>query len=280
MGRLTIVSRAVAIELVGCAVCPLPQDCAKLASFNSGPPAQGVECSAMNVRIEKIRQLLSEIEARAAVDSAGDRSFSALELPVVVQEIVDDLQPLLTPYDAAFYWFLFRHSIANDGSPYIRVSTRFLQRAVVRSSYSQAAENSVSLGKVQETLRALESVGAIRKEAEANRQGTLYRVLIPEEIEACRKFRAERMTEEPALMFPVPGVEKDEAFKTRMRIFERDDYKCRQCQKQLTRFTATLDFVKPTAEGGEDNEKSLVTTCVDCNSEKKNQAARIQFAQR
>jgi len=280
MGRLSILSWAVVIKPVGRGVCPLGQDCAKLAFFNSGPPAQGVECSAMNVRIEKIRQLLSEIEARAKVDSAGNRGFSALELPVVVQEIVDDLQPLLTPYDAAFFWFLFRHSIANDGSPYIRVSTRFLQRAVVRSSYSQAAENSVSLGKVQETLRALESVGAILKEGEPNRQGTLYRVLIPEEIEACRKFRAERMTEEPALMFPVSGVEKDEASKTRMRVFERDDYKCRHCQKQLTRFTATLDYLKPIAEGGDDNEENLVTTCVDCNSEKKNHAARIQFAQR
>jgi hypothetical protein len=234
----------------------------------------------MNERIEKIRQLLSEIEARAEVAPAGDRGFSALELPVVVQEIVDDLQPLLTPYDAAFYWFLFRHSIANDGSPYIRVSTRFLQRAVVRSSYSQAVENSVSLGKVQETLRALENVGAIRKEAEPNRQGTLYRVLIPEEIEACRKFRAERMTEEPALMFPASSVDKDEASKTRMRVFERDDYKCRHCQMQLTRFTATLNYVKPIAEGGDDSEENLVTACVDCNSGRKSQTAGIQFAQR
>ncbi|MGA2727821.1 MAG: HNH endonuclease [Terracidiphilus sp.] len=233
----------------------------------------------MNARIEKIRQLLSEIEAGAEIDPAGDRGFSALELPTVVQEIVDNLQPLLTPYDAAFYWFLFRHSIANDGSPYIRVSTRFLQRAVVRSSYSQAVENSVSLGKVQETLRALENVGAIRKEAEPNRQGTLYRVLIPEEIEACRKFRAERMTEEPALMFPASTVDQDEAFKTRMGVFERDDYKCRHCQKQLTRFTATLDYVKPIAEGGDDSEVNLLTTCVDCNSGKKSQAAGMQFAQ-
>ena len=243
-------------------------------------PKRGVEFSAMNERIEKIRQLLSEIEARAEVAPAGDRGFSALELPFVIQEIVDNLQPLLTPYDAAFYWFLFRHSIANDGSPYIRVSTRFLQRAVVRSSYSQAVENSVSLGKVQETLRALENVGAIRKEGEPNRQGTLYRVLIPEEIEACRKFRAERMTEEPALMFPASGVEEDQAAKTRMRVFERDDYKCRHCQKQLTRFTATLDYVKPIAEGGDDSEENLVTACVDCNSGKKGQTAGMQFAQR
>ncbi|MDR3727448.1 MAG: hypothetical protein P4K86_10440, partial [Terracidiphilus sp.] len=132
---------------------------------------------------------------------------SAERFALVIQQIVDDLQPLLTPYDAAFYWFLFRHSIAKDGSPLLRVSTRHLSKAVVRSSYSQAAENTISLGKVQETIRALEEIGAIRKEGEPNRDGTLYRVLIPDEIEACRKFRSERMGSELELKFPSMGIE-------------------------------------------------------------------------
>ncbi len=162
----------------------------------------------MNERIERIRQLLSEVEVEMRVGAtAGDRDFSAQKLPVIVQEIVDDLQPLLTPYDAAFYWFLFRHSIAKDGNPHLRVSTRYLSRAVVRSSYSQAAENTISLGKVQETLRALESVGAIRKEGEPNRDGTLYRVLAPSEIDACRQFRSERSSSEQQLKFPSAGIE-------------------------------------------------------------------------
>ena len=121
----------------------------------------------------------------------------------IIQQIVDDLQPLLTPYDAAFYWFLFRHSIAKDGDPHLRVSTRNLRTAVVKSSYSQAEENPVSLGKVQDTLRALETIGAIRKEDEPNRDGTLYRVLIPEEIEACRSYRAERIAADQQLKIPI-----------------------------------------------------------------------------
>jgi hypothetical protein len=162
----------------------------------------------MNERLEKIRQLLSELEVEMKVGApAGDRDFSALELPLIIQEIVDDLQPLLTPYDAAFYWFLFRHSIAKDGNPHLRVSTRHLSKAVVRSSYSQAVENTISLGKVQETIRALESIGAIRKEGEPNRDGTLYRVLVPSEIEACKKFRAEREASEPEFKFPSSGIE-------------------------------------------------------------------------
>ncbi|MGB9406161.1 MAG: hypothetical protein WCA89_01430, partial [Terracidiphilus sp.] len=86
----------------------------------------------MNKRLEMIRQLLSELEVEgsATTATAGDRDFSALELPLILQEIVDDLQPLLEPYDAAFYWFLFRHSILKDGSPQLRVSTRSLRRAV------------------------------------------------------------------------------------------------------------------------------------------------------
>jgi 5-methylcytosine-specific restriction endonuclease McrA len=231
----------------------------------------------MNERLEQIRKLLGELEAEMKVGApAGDRDFSALELPLIVQEIVDDLQPQLSPYDAAFYWFLFRHSIANDGNPQLRVSTRHLRTAVVKSSYSQADESPVSLGKVQDTLRALEAIGAIRKEGEPNRDGTLYRVLIPEEIEACHKYRAERVAaeraaSEPQFKFPhsglgSSGMEHDTLRENRTKAYERDGYICRYCQKQLTRLTATLDHVKPIAEGGDNSLENLVTACLDCNA--------------
>ena len=219
----------------------------------------------MNPRIEKIRQLLSELEAESATSPQGDAGFSALELPDIIGEIVDDLQPILTAYDAAFYWFLFRHSIAKDGNPQIRVSRSTLRRAVVKSSYTDAEENMISFRKVQDTLRALEEIGAIQKLGEPNRQGTLYRVLIPDEIEACRKFRAERLAEEPAL-FPLSDKGQH---KKRMQVFERDGYKCRRCQKQLTRFTATLDYIKPPSDGGDETAENFITACSECNSRRR-----------
>jgi DNA-directed RNA polymerase subunit RPC12/RpoP len=225
----------------------------------------------MNARIEKIRQLLSELEVETAVSPQGDAGFSALELPVIIQEIVDDLQPILTAYDAAFYWFLFRHSIAKDGNPVIRVSRSSLRRAVVKSSYTNAAESNISLGKVQDTLRALEQIGAIRKMGEPNRQGTPYQVLIPDEIEACRKFRAERLAEESKL-FPASAI--DPAREKRTRVFERDGYVCRQCGKQLTRFTATLDSVHP-GNGADESEENLLTACGDCNSRRSGRSEAI-----
>jgi hypothetical protein len=228
----------------------------------------------MNERIEMIRQLLSEleVEGNGTTASAGDRDFSALELPLILQEIVDDLQPLLEPYDAAFYWYLFRHSISKDGNPHLRVSTRSLRRAVVKSAYSQDDEKTVSLGKVHESLRALENIGAIRKEGETNRDGTLYRVLIPEEIEACREFRSKRKASEPELFIKVSEIDYYNVRENRIRVFERDGYLCRYCHKQLTRFTATLDHVISVAEGGNNSLENLVTACLDCNSPKNKRA--------
>jgi len=227
----------------------------------------------MNQRLEQIRKLLGELEEEMkSGPSAVGRDFSAFELPLIIQQIVDDLQPQLSPYDAAFYWFLFRHSIAKDGDPHLRVSTRQLRTAVVKSSYSQLDENPVSLGKVQETLRALESIGAIRKEGEPNRDGTLYRVLIPGEIDACRKFRAERETSEPELKFPRSGIDDDDLNQSRISVFERDGYICRFCHKQLTRFTAMLDHVTPIAEGGDNSPENLATACIDCNAKRNRRA--------
>lgn len=222
--------------------------------------------SKMNERLEQIRKLLGELEEEMRSGSpAGDRDFSALELPLIIQQIVDDLQPQLTPYDAAFYWFLFRHSIAKEGDAHLRVSTRHLRTAVVKSSYSQLEENPVSLGKVQETLRALETIGAIRKEGEPNRDGTLYRVMIPDEIDACRRFRAERMAAEPELMFRFADGDEDALRENRTKVFERDGYVCRFCSKQLTRLTATVRRLRPDEAGGESLE-NLVTACLECNS--------------
>src|SRR6267143_2534855 len=147
----------------------------------------------MKERLEKIRTLLNEIEAEpvSGSDAENVHGFSAFELPLVIQEIVDDLQPLLSPYEMAFYWYAFRHSIAKNGSPLLRLSTRGLQNGVVKSMRTDRGNFSIALQTVRECLAALESTGAITKQGEPNRDGTPYRVLIPDEIEACRKFRAE-----------------------------------------------------------------------------------------
>ena len=221
----------------------------------------------MAEEIPKIRHLLDELESRGARGQSafGDSdSLTAAEMSVVIQEVVDDLQPLLTPYDIAFYWHLFRHSIARDGNPLLRFSTRDLQTGVVKSSRG----DTISLQNVRGILPTLESIGAIRKEGEPNRDGTPYRVLIPDEIEACRKFRAERAAEERKPEVAEGDLDYYNVRENRIKVHERDGYKCRYCGKQLTRVTCTLDHVTPVVAGGTNALDNLVTACLGCNSRK------------
>lgn len=90
----------------------------------------------MTNRFDQIRDLLAEIENESPGRPAADEhenalienTFTAFELPQIIQEIVDDLQPLLEPYEIAFYWYAFRHSIGRTGNPLIRLSTRKMQK--------------------------------------------------------------------------------------------------------------------------------------------------------
>jgi hypothetical protein len=144
----------------------------------------------MKDKIANIRGLLDQIESEIG-ESDGPmftQNFNALELPGIISDIVDFLVPALQPYEASFYWYLFRHSIPSSGQQYCRVSTTSLINGVVVSSAAQKSE-SLGLNTVRRTLRGLEEKGVIVKHREPNRDGTPYKVLLPEEIEICQKLK-------------------------------------------------------------------------------------------
>jgi hypothetical protein len=222
----------------------------------------------MRETIVEIRELLSRLECEAdqSETTANFRALSGLELPDMICDVIDFLLPVLTPYEAVLYMYLFRHSIIETGSPYVRASTRKLQSGVFKAR-SNSPDAKAALGAIRATLAQLANIGAIRQEGDANRDGTLYRLLLPEEIEVCAKHRSETATNSP-----IAATEEEADFynvrENRLKIYERDNYTCRHCGKQLTRITATLDHVHPVAEGGGNSADNLVTACLSCNSRK------------
>lgn len=61
-----------------------------------------------------------------------------------------------------------------------------------KSAYAaQSKDGASSYAAMRNALAGLIKIAAIRQEGEPNRDGTLYRVLLPEEIEVCGKHRAE-----------------------------------------------------------------------------------------
>lgn len=92
----------------------------------------------MRETITPIRTLLSQLESEASqADKATElRAFSSLELPDIMCDVVDLLMPELKPNELSLYLHFLRHSIIENGTPYIRVSRRSLQSGVVKSPYS------------------------------------------------------------------------------------------------------------------------------------------------
>jgi hypothetical protein len=134
----------------------------------------------MKDSINKIRQLLDELESNPTTEEPSFKeTFQLFELPELVASIVDYLQPVLEAYEAAIYWHMFRQSIIATGDVFVRVSNRGLQDGVIISSRSQTG---LSFGAVKEALAGLATKGAISLAGDVNREGTPYRIHLPEEI--------------------------------------------------------------------------------------------------
>src|SRR3989304_6239932 len=99
----------------------------------------------MKTEIQKIRELLTTIETQAEkeVEESFKQSFELFELPEIVSSIVDHLQPLLFPLEAAIYWHMFRHSILENGDVYVRTSVRGLGKKVINQSSGRSEERRV-----------------------------------------------------------------------------------------------------------------------------------------
>lgn len=59
----------------------------------------------------------------------------------------------------------------------------------------------------------------------------------------------------------------------RLAIFQRDEYRCVYCGRQLPVAQLTVDHIQPRVKRGDNSPGNLVTACQQCNGEKGNRAA-------
>lgn len=216
--------------------------------------------------IDRLKKLAAELEGTLEEDDSSvfARNFDALEVPDLVKSIIDYLQPQLHPYEAAIYWHLFRHSIISTGQQYCRASTKGMMSGVIRSSSGQSGD--LSYAAVQKALSGLEQKEVISKAGETTREGTLYKINLPEEIKSCQELMKEAKTDLPERIDEKKQLDYYNNPENRLKVFERDNYRCHYCDKQLTRFTATLDHIQPVSEDGDNSYENLTTACLHCNS--------------
>jgi hypothetical protein len=219
----------------------------------------------------KLRAIADELERIAPKDDPSFKeTFQLFELPDLIGSVVDYLQPELQPYDALIYWYMFRHSIIAVGDVFARVSNASLATGVGKS-FRLRETSQLGTQAVREAIQRLVAKGAISIAGDTNREGTLYRVHLPEEIELCREAMSRAQAEALPKVDPAREVDFYNVRENRLKVFERDKYLCHHCGKLLTRFSATLDHLQPVTEGGDNSYGNLVTSCLHCNSQRGSQ---------
>lgn len=60
--------------------------------------------------------------------------------------------------------------------------------------------------------------------------------------------------------------------KLRFEIFKRDSFKCQYCGNSPPSTTLEIDHIIPVSDGGDNDDKNLVTSCFECNRGKSNRS--------
>lgn len=121
--------------------------------------------------------------------------------------------------------------------------------------------NSVEWGNYQHITAKLNSlaVAGFIDVGDNTREGTLYRVRLPESVPAVREMIAARQTPAKEFDYFTDPVLRGE-------LMDRDKWTCRYCGEAVTTTTATLDHIVPQSRGGPSTPENLTTACHTCNS--------------
>ena len=174
------------------------------------------------------------------------------DLTKTIEQFVDLLMPELTPYEAAMYIFLLRNSHLKNLSE-IRIG----KRTIAEKWGTGARGKRTNYAHVTDLVKGLEKKGCL-KIGDVNREGTLYKILLPEEIPLVKEKLSvvQETGEEDYFTDP----------ERRRELFERDKWVCCYCGDKVTEKNATLDHLNPQSKGGKHTKNNLKTCCFVCNA--------------
>jgi hypothetical protein len=180
------------------------------------------------------------------------KNMNAEKLRKIIEQFVDLLMPELTPYETSLYIFFLRSSFLSDD-----MTIRIGKRTIAEKYGKGRASGKTNYAHISALLKRLEEKGCI-KVGDTNRKGTLYTIVLPEQV----PLVAEKLAIVPK--------EKEEDYFTnpekRKELFERDKWICHYCGEKVTEENATLDHLIPQCKGGKHTKSNLKTSCLVCNS--------------
>lgn len=188
--------------------------------------------------------------------------MDAKELIKIVKDVIDYLSPLQTPTEQSIYNYLLRWSYLENGKNQVQVGDRTLAKEVSKPAKGKLSKSKgLAPSTVSDCIRDLVKKGHIDI-IEINRNGKIYKVKLPLEVEESLKLKNEKngdlRKESPEDYFTDS--------ERRKIVFERDKWFCHYCGDKVTDKNATLDHLNPQSKGGKHNKDNLKTCCLVCNS--------------
>jgi len=136
----------------------------------------------------------------------------------------------------------------------------------------------LSMGPVRDAVRRLAAYGALRV-VQRSKLGHVVEVRLPDEIRTPRPNRLETrpsVKEESAPARAPLNLEEVDFLRTkplRKSIHARERGQCFYCMRRTTPTVQCLDHVVPQARSGHNSYRNLVSSCMECNTQKGETAA-------
>lgn len=176
----------------------------------------------------------------------------------VWKQIDDEVVPRLrlSPIDRAAYCYLLRHSRLEERRE-VRFSIPWLARGI-----------RLSAGSTRPAVRRLLEKGALRL-VQRTKAGHVVEVHLPEEIPAAAEMNFLRLLRENDL----EEVDFFQNAELREAIHAREGGRCFFCLRRVTPEGRCLDHVVPQVQMGRNSYRNLVSSCLECNSQKGERSA-------
>jgi 5-methylcytosine-specific restriction endonuclease McrA len=192
-----------------------------------------------------------------------------LNVGQIWKQFEDSLAPRLgfSTVDRAVYSHLLRHSRL-EGKVRLRFSILWLARNIKLSG-----------GPVREAVRRLAEQGVLRL-VQRSKAGHVVEVRLPDEIRGARENRIESRSATPekgACRRAAVNIEEADFLQDRTlrkTIHAREGGHCFYCMRRIASNTQCLDHVVPRAQSGRNSYRNLVSSCMECNSQKGEKAAK------
>jgi len=184
-----------------------------------------------------------------------NKELDAQSLWIQVEDVVTP-RLRLSVIDHVVYFHLLRHSRL-EGKRRLRFSIPWLARNI-----------HLSVCPTREAVRRLAAQGALRL-VERSKAGHVAEVRLPEEIRGVRgKTNRAQKAARAAGATDIEDVDFLKTLELRRAIHARERGKCFYCLRRIPARLGCLDHVVPRAKVRCNSYRNLVSSCMECNSEK------------